>query len=201
MIHKQLYRHYWAPRGKLSISDEGKILFSMGRAGLCLKTSVHLSRPCAQFLSVGQTCKAQGSWWPLSSYYYQYCHIVWWCSPLLQGHRVRGSLWVWGQSDLHKFQDTSPCLLTHHMCAWSSWKPERGVRSRSIRFTDSSDGFWELNLDLLEEQEVLVTVEPSLLSQYVITFLCWQWSLSPPSVSGFLASYSRNWNKHTWTEK
>lgn len=59
----------------------------------------------------------------------------------------------------------SAYVSVHHMHAWCSQGSEEGVESATGAATDGSEpshGCWELNLDPLKEQPVLVTAKPFL---------------------------------------
>lgn len=52
-----------------------------------------------------------------------------------------------------------------YLHAWCTWKPEEGARSPKTGVTDecqSPSGCWKSNPGVLEEQQVLLIVEPSL---------------------------------------
>lgn len=52
------------------------------------------------------------------------------------------------------------CVFVHHMCAWNLQRPEEGTRSPGAGIKESGElayGYWELNLDPLEEQPVVLT--------------------------------------------
>ena len=60
------------------------------------------------------------------------------------------------------------------MPAWCPWRPEEDVRSSGIGVTDGDElpcGCWESNLDPLEEQPVLLTIEPSLQTRRHVIFV------------------------------
>lgn len=63
-----------------------------------------------------------------------------------------------------------------HVCAWCLSRPEEDVRSLGAAVTDDgcelSQGCWESNSGLLEEQPVLATVETSLQPLGVLLFVC-----------------------------
>lgn len=61
------------------------------------------------------------------------------------------------------------CMHVHHLCPWCLQRSEEGgVRSPGTRRVNGSEpicGCWELKLDPLQEQQVLLIAEPSLLPQ------------------------------------
>lgn len=60
----------------------------------------------------------------------------------------------------------SGCMSVQHMHVWHLWRLEKGLRSSGTRVTDGgwnpSCGCWNLNLDPLEDQIVLLTAKSSL---------------------------------------
>ena len=72
-------------------------------------------------------------------------------------------------SKLFYFMYMSVCrhgwMATIPLCAWGPQRPKEGLRSpgtRVIHSFKSPRGFWELNLDPLQEQQVFLTAEPLL---------------------------------------
>jgi hypothetical protein len=58
----------------------------------------------------------------------------------------------------------------YHIHACCLWRPEEGIRPLGTKVIDSykpPSGHWELKLDPLEEQQVLLTTEPSLSYSHV----------------------------------
>jgi hypothetical protein len=56
------------------------------------------------------------------------------------------------------------CTYVYHLCSWFSQRPEKGVRSPEIGVRDGCElicGCLELNLGPLEEEQELLTIEPS----------------------------------------
>jgi len=57
------------------------------------------------------------------------------------------------------------CMHVHPVCAWCLRRSEEGIRSPGTGDKEGCEppcGFWELNLGPLQEQQVLLTTEPSL---------------------------------------
>ena len=57
-------------------------------------------------------------------------------------------------------------MSVQHVHAWCLWKPEEGFRSPGAGVIGSYEPttllFWDSNTGLLQEQQVLLTAEPSL---------------------------------------
>jgi len=53
----------------------------------------------------------------------------------------------------------SACMYVHHVCAWCPWRSEVGVGSTVMHGCELLCMGWELNLDPLGKQPVLLTVE------------------------------------------
>jgi len=61
--------------------------------------------------------------------------------------------------------DVLPAVCLCTMCVQCPWGPEKDIRSLGTVATDNCEppyGLWDLNLDLLKEQPVLVTTAQSL---------------------------------------
>ena len=57
------------------------------------------------------------------------------------------------------------CVCVHHVCAWCFLVPREGVRSPGTTVTDGCkipDECWEPNLGPVQEQQALLSAEPSL---------------------------------------
>jgi hypothetical protein len=54
------------------------------------------------------------------------------------------------------------CIFVYYESSWCLRQPERGCGTGLPDGCEPQCGFWELSLDLLEEQQVLLTSEPSL---------------------------------------
>lgn len=57
-------------------------------------------------------------------------------------------------------------MSVDHICDWYRWRVEEGVRPLGIRVTDSGEppcDCWKHSLYSLEEQNMLLTADPSLL--------------------------------------
>lgn len=55
-------------------------------------------------------------------------------------------------------------MFVHHMHVWYPWRPEEGIVCPGTRVTggEPPHGCWESKPDLLQEQLMLLTAEPSL---------------------------------------
>lgn len=66
------------------------------------------------------------------------------------------------------------CVSLHNGSAWCPGRLEEGIRSPETGVTDNGEqpcGCWELNVDLLQEQQLFLTAAPSVQPQVRILLL------------------------------